>query len=280
MKYKINWSKFKGTTKLPAQPSPSRFSAMQNEFLVAEKAREKFGDLPEFMGLSTKSTQRLSAESYAGKVENRMFFKTLFKERKSSRLKTADFIKKASSNVKATIRPKKVTPKFVVPKIQFYKSDIQSRPSKLIKGTNKKTKAFDPILRFPKQAGETITGKSKIVAYKGLRIAKSKGALGAYKTADIKGQQAFSKIVEKYTSQAKSSSFKVRSKPTKSPMDYREKAAYRQTVSTWGKDPDIGPDFNTDIMSGSSKRFTDYKFKKGQGPFASLATKKYIKKKK
>jgi hypothetical protein len=33
-------------------------------------------------------------------------------------------------------------------------------------------------------------------------------------------------------------------------------------------------------MSGSSKRFTDYKFKKSQGPFASLATKKYIKKKK
>jgi hypothetical protein len=59
MKYKINWSRFKGTTKLPAQPSPSRFSAMQNEALAAEKARKKFGELPEFMGLSTKSTQRL-----------------------------------------------------------------------------------------------------------------------------------------------------------------------------------------------------------------------------
>jgi hypothetical protein len=58
----MKWSKFakiRTIQKLPAQPTPNRFSAMQNEFLVAEKAREKFGDLPEFMGLSTKSTQRL-----------------------------------------------------------------------------------------------------------------------------------------------------------------------------------------------------------------------------
>jgi hypothetical protein len=53
---------------------------MQSEASAAERARKKFGDLPEFMGLSTKSTQKLAAESYAGKVENRMFFKTLGKE--------------------------------------------------------------------------------------------------------------------------------------------------------------------------------------------------------
>lgn len=218
MKYKINWSRFKGTTKLPAQPSPSRFSAMQSEAAAAERARRKFGELPEFMGLSTKSTEKLAAESYAGAVENRMFFKSLGKELKSSRIRTAGGVKA----IRAKAKP--------VPKIK-------------------------------------------------LKMAKSKGAGAAYKIADVKGQEAFSKIVEKYTSRAKGSAFKVRTKPTKTPMDYREKAAYRQTVSSWGKDPDAGPDFNSDIMSGSSKRFPNYKFKKGQGPFASLATKKYNKKK-
>jgi hypothetical protein len=45
------------------------------------------------------------------------------------------------------------------------------------------------------------------------------------------------------------------------------------------RDPDLGPNFTTDSMSGSSNRFPNYKFKKGQGPFASLATRKYGKKK-
>jgi len=152
MKYKINWSRFKGVKKLPAQPSPSRFSAMQSEASAAERARKKFGELPEFMGLSTKSTQKLAAESHAGKVENRMFFKTLGTKLKESRMKTAGGVKA----IRAKAKP--------VPKIK-------------------------------------------------LKMAKSKGAGAAYKTADIKGQQSFSKIVEKYTSQAKGSSFKMRSVP-------------------------------------------------------------------
>lgn len=156
MKYKINWSKFKGTTKLPAQPSPSRFSAMQSEAAAAERARKKFGELPEFMGLSTKSTQRLAAESYAGAVENRMFFKSLGKELKSSRMRTAGGVK-------------------------------------------------------------AIRQKAKPVSKIKLKLAKSKGAGVAYKTADVKGQQSFSRIVEKYTTQAKSSPFKMRSKAVEKP---------------------------------------------------------------
>ena len=100
MKYRINWSKFKGVKKLPAQPSPSRFSAMQSEASAAERARKKFGELPEFMGLSTKSTQKLAAESYAGKVENRMFFKTLGTKLKESRMKTAGGVKAIRAKAK------------------------------------------------------------------------------------------------------------------------------------------------------------------------------------
>ena len=192
MKYKISWKKFKGTTKLPAQPSPSRFSAMEKEATVAEKARKKFGELPEFMGLSTKSTQKLAAESYAGKVENRMFFKTLGKESRASRLRTAGGVKSIRQQGKK------------VPKLK-------------------------------------------------LKTAKSKGAFGAYKTADVKGQQAFSSIVEKYTDRAKGSAFKMKTVAAKRPLSgfEGEKGTYTQAMRNMGLD-----------VKGYDDRPTWSKFKK------------------
>jgi hypothetical protein len=197
MKYKISWKKFKGTTKLPAQPSPSRFSAMEKEVTVAERARKKFGELPEFMGLSTKSTQKLAAESYAGKVENRMFFKTLGKESRASRLRTAGGIKGKKLKIKTPTAP-----------------STRQQAAGIFKGSS-----------LPKSKAS-------------LRLAKGKGAMGAYKTADVKGQQAFSSIVEKYTDKAKGSAFKMKTVAAKRPLTgfEGEKGTYTQAMRNMGLD--------------------------------------------
>lgn len=199
-------------TKLPAQKAPDRFSSLEARDVADKAARKKFGSdwfdkktsKPAITGMSTKALTDIATEGYATKASDRLFTKSLTKEMSASRKRTATFIKGASSNVKASIRPKKVTPKFVVPKVQYEKSAILSRPAKPGK------KGFDPIFRFPKQAGQTITGKSKIVPSKGLRKAKSKGAMKSYMTAQSKGDAAFAKITERFTARAKASPFKNR----------------------------------------------------------------------
>tara|TARA_R100001509_G_C4878329_1_gene219233 strand:+ start:911 stop:1789 length:879 start_codon:yes stop_codon:yes gene_type:complete len=199
-------------TKVPAQKAPDRFSSLEARNVADKAARKKFGkdwfdketSKPAITGMSTKALTDIAAEGYATKASERLFTKTLTKEMSASRKRTATFIKGASSNVKASIRPKKVTPKFVVPKVQYKKSAILSRPKQPGK------KGFDPIFRFPKQAGQTITGKSKIVPSKGLRKAKSKGAMKSYMTAQSKSDAAFAKITERFTSRVKASPFKNR----------------------------------------------------------------------
>ena len=88
----IKWKKFK-VQKLPAQKSPSRFAGMEASKVAEKSARAKFGEAPEYMGMSQKSMTDLAAESYAMKAENKMFFKTLQKELKTSRAKTASGVK-------------------------------------------------------------------------------------------------------------------------------------------------------------------------------------------
>ena len=88
----IKWKRFK-VTKLPAQKSPSRFAGMEASKVAEKSARAKFGEAPEYMGMSQKSMTDLAAESYAMKAENKMFFRTLKKELKASRLKTAGGVK-------------------------------------------------------------------------------------------------------------------------------------------------------------------------------------------
>ena len=88
----MKWTKFK-VTKIPAQKSPSRFASMDASKVAEKSARAKFGEAPEYMGMSQKSMTDLAAESYAMKAENKMFFRTLKKELKASRLKTAGGVK-------------------------------------------------------------------------------------------------------------------------------------------------------------------------------------------
>ena len=107
----MKWTRFKiigpkpKPIKLPAQPSPEIFSALQSEASRAAKVRSKFGELPEYMGLSQKSIGQLATESYAIKAENRTFFGKLKKEIKSSRSRTASGIKSLRSQGKK-IKPR------------------------------------------------------------------------------------------------------------------------------------------------------------------------------
>jgi len=86
-----------------------------------------------------------------------------------------------------------------------------------------------------------------------LKLAKGQGELKALRQADLKEEQRFEKVMRRYTSKTKVSPIKKRTAPTKTPMDYREKAAFRNTQSSWGFDPDAKPDFSSDLMTGTSK---------------------------
>ena len=85
--------KFKGVQKLKPQKTPSRFSAKLSQQTADANTRKVLGDLPEFMGLSTKATGQVAAESLAIKTMDRKFFGTLSKELGRSRFRTARGVK-------------------------------------------------------------------------------------------------------------------------------------------------------------------------------------------
>ena len=85
--------KFKGVQKLKPQKTPSRFSANLSQKTADDNTRKVLGDLPEFMGLSTKATGQVAAESLAIKTMDRKFFGTLSKELGRSRFRTARGVK-------------------------------------------------------------------------------------------------------------------------------------------------------------------------------------------
>ena len=113
---KIIWSKFakiKSIQKLPAQKSPSRFSSLDARDVADKAARKKFGkdwfdkdtSKPALTGMSTKALTDMAVDSYAIKAEGKMFFKTLNKELKVSRLKTAGGIKGKKFKIKTPTAP-------------------------------------------------------------------------------------------------------------------------------------------------------------------------------
>jgi hypothetical protein len=82
-KLKLGKKKTPSVIKLPPQKSPKSFlSEEAKSIATADKAaRKKFGEGISYLpGMNVKSTQRLTAESYAGKVEERMFSKTFLKK--------------------------------------------------------------------------------------------------------------------------------------------------------------------------------------------------------
>jgi hypothetical protein len=85
--------KFKGLQKLKPQKTPSRFTSVMSEATVKANQRKVLGDVPEFMGLSSRSVGDLASESLALKTANKTFFKSLNKGLKQSRARTATGIK-------------------------------------------------------------------------------------------------------------------------------------------------------------------------------------------
>ena len=96
--------KFK-SIKLKPQKSPSVFSVSQKQATVESAQRKVFGELPEFMGMSTKATGELAAESLALRTANKKFFKTLPKELSRSRVRTARGIKGRQLKIKTPTAP-------------------------------------------------------------------------------------------------------------------------------------------------------------------------------
>ena len=106
---------------------------------------------------------------------------------------------------------------------------------------------------FAQTSSGIFKGSSLPRSKPSLKIAKGKGALKALATANKKEEQTFERVMRRYTSKTQVSPMKNRTAPTKTPMDYREKAAFRNTQSSWGFDPDAKPDFSSDLMAGTSK---------------------------
>ena len=106
---------------------------------------------------------------------------------------------------------------------------------------------------FAQTKSGVLKGSSLPKSKPKLKIAKGKGELKALATANKKEEQTFERVMQRYTSKTQVSPMKNRTAPTKTPMDYREKAAFRNTQSSWGFDPDAKPDFSSDLMTGTSK---------------------------
>ena len=85
--------KFKGLQKLKPQKTPSRFTSVMSEKTIKANQRKILGDVPESMGLSSRSVGDLASESLAIRTADRVFFSTLPKELRRSRARTATGIK-------------------------------------------------------------------------------------------------------------------------------------------------------------------------------------------
>ena len=85
--------KFKGLQKLKPQKTPSRFTKVLSDTQVKANQRKVLGDVPEFMGLSSRSVGDLASDSLALRTANKTFFKSLNKGLKQSRARTATGIK-------------------------------------------------------------------------------------------------------------------------------------------------------------------------------------------
>ena len=153
----IKWKKFK-VQKLPAQKSPDRFASMEASKVAEKSARAKFGEAPEYMGMSTKSMTDMAAESYAMKAENKMFFRTLNKELKASRLKTAGGIK--GLRAKGT----------KVPKASIFKAKQKGAMKSLKVAETKSQEAFTKITKRYTDKAKASMFKDRSIVVKPKKI--------------------------------------------------------------------------------------------------------------
>lgn len=153
----IKWKKFK-VQKLPAQKSPDRFASMEASKVAEKSARAKFGEAPEYMGMSTKSMTDMAAESYAMKAENKMFFRTLNKELKASRLKTASGVKGLRASGKK------------VPKASIFKAKQKGAMKSLKVAETKSQEAFTKITKRYTDKAKASMFKDRSIVVKPRKI--------------------------------------------------------------------------------------------------------------
>jgi|TARA_B100000035_G_scaffold312277_1_gene323397 hypothetical protein len=153
----IKWKKFK-VQKLPAQKSPDRFASMEASKVAEKSARAKFGEAPEYMGMSTKSMTDMAAESYAMKAENKMFFRTLNKELKASRLKTAGGVKGLRASGKK------------VPKASIFKAKQKGAMKSLKVAETKSQEAFTKITKRYTDKAKASMFKDRSIVVKPKKI--------------------------------------------------------------------------------------------------------------
>ena len=153
----IKWKKFK-VQKLPVQKSPDRFASMEASKVAEKSARAKFGEAPEYMGMSTKSMTDMAAESYAMKAENKMFFRTLNKELKASRLKTAGGVK--GLRAKGT----------KVPKASIFKAKQKGAMKSLKVAETKSQEAFTKITKRYTDKAKASMFKDRSIVVKPRKI--------------------------------------------------------------------------------------------------------------
>jgi len=158
--------KFK-SIKLKPQKSPSKFTVSQKQSSVEAAQRKVFGELPEFMGLSTKATGELAAESLALRTANKKFFKALPKELSRSRVRTARGIKSIRQTKK-------------VPKIKVFKAKQQGAMKAYKTATKKSDTVFERTI-------QKFTGKEKISPFK----TRSKTAPKKFISKDKKKEWGF-----------------------------------------------------------------------------------------
>jgi len=133
--------KFKGIKKLPAQKSPGSFVKVLDAEKVKASQRAILGDVPEYMGMSSKALGDMAAESLAIKTANKKFFSSLQKGLKRSRARTATGIK--------TIRQTKK-----VPKIAVFKAKSKGAMKAYTAANIKSADVF-------RKSMEKLTGRSK-----------------------------------------------------------------------------------------------------------------------
>jgi len=133
--------KFKGIKKLPAQKSPGSFVKVLDAEKVKASQRAILGDVPEYMGMSSRALGDMAAESLAIKTANKKFFSSLQKGLKRSRARTATGIK--------TIRQSKK-----VPKIAVFKAKSKGAMKAYTAANVKSADVF-------RKSMEKLTGRSK-----------------------------------------------------------------------------------------------------------------------
>ena len=210
--------KFKGTQKLPAQKAPTKIKSLTDSEIKLRQSKIADQNIRNTIG----------AEDFP------------------------NFSHRSLESLRAVSIGDKISVRSFDRSLQKALKETRKITATGIKG--RKLKVKQPTKpTFAQTKSGVLKGSSVPRSKPSLTKAKNKGAIKAYNIANTKAENSFQKTLKRFTDKTKVSPFRNRTVPTKTPMDYREKAAFRNTQSSWGFDPDAKPDFSSDLMTGTSK---------------------------